>query len=416
MPNTDIDFAALIDSAEAAPRDDFVVPPESQGWKEIVVDKKTEQPRQAGATLPEGKFIKQFRGVAERDLYVFSKGVMGRRYLTQDLHLPLCKELQQVPPYRKMRLLPRLHAKTSVVSHCLPPHIIIQPKDNNIYIPDVAGSDCRILLAGETEPRATGNLRVLRTAFDGNQTLRALWPHVVWERASRDAPKWNDKELIVPRETEFPDPTIRAIGVGGAITGARPNVLIKDDLISLEAANSAVVMNAAIEWHKVSRALMDEYEKDTGTQSLEFIVGTRWAVFDLYQYIIENDPTVDTKVRAILESGKPLWPERFDLERIEQLRKEFGALFYLLYMNSAADPELTDFDVDLVREFTFTSDGQALEFSEDAKDAWLKKRIEEGVGTVEQPAPRGQRLTSDTMGLLFGREKGRAEFLRLRYA
>jgi hypothetical protein len=352
--------------------------------------------------------------VAERDLYVFSKGVMGRRYLTRHLHLPVCKGLQKIPPFRKLRLLPRDHAKTSIVSHCLPPHIIIQPKERNCYFPGMQGTECRILLAGETEPRATGNLRVIRHAFEANQLLRALWPQVVWERPQRDAPKWNDKELIVPRETEFPDPTIRAIGVGGAITGARPNVLIKDDLVSLEAANSEVVMQAAIEWHKVSRALMDEYEKSTGLQSLEFIIGTRWAVYDLYQYIIDNDSTVDVSARAIIENGKPIWPERFSHERIEQLRREFGSMFYLLYMNSAADPELTDFDLELLRHFEFVADGRELEFSEDERDARLAELIEQGV-EVKQPPLRGQKFTAKTWQLYFGQEHGRGEFLRLKY-
>jgi len=49
-------------------------------------------------------------------------------------------------------------------------------------------------------------------------------------------------------------------------------------------------MLAAIEWHKASRALLDEYEKESGLVSLEWIIGTRWAVFDLYSYIMDNDP------------------------------------------------------------------------------------------------------------------------------
>ena len=383
--------------------------------REVVVDRNG-QPRQAGADLPEGEFVKRLKKRAEENLYVFSKAIMGRSYLTKDLHLPLCQSLQKCPPYRKLRLWPRAHAKTSVVSHCLPPHILIQPAESNLYFPGLQGTECRILLSGETERMAKKNHRVVKAAFEGNQLLRAFWPHAVWENSKRDSPAWNDHELILPRETDYPDASIKAIGVGGAITGARPNVLIKDDLVTLTAANSDLEMESAIEWHKVSRALMDEYEKTTGMESLEFIAGTRWAVYDLYSYIIDNDPSVDVDIRAIVEEGKCIWSERFNSAKVEQLMKEYGSLFYLLYMNSVADPSLTDFNIDLIRDFKFINDGQHIEYTEDERDNWLVKKATDGSLEAEKPPPRGQLLNGDTWSLVFGKGDGRKEWMRLKYA
>lgn len=377
--------------------------------KEVIVDSKTGLPRQAGATQAEGEFIRRLKHIAERNLFVFSKGIMNRTYLTRSLHLPMCQRLQQCPPFRKMVLFPRDHAKTSVVSHCLPLHIIIQQAATNPYFPGLDGTDCRILLSGETETRATGNLRVMRTAFEENALLRSLWPHACWDNPRRQAKKWNDQELICPRESEYPDPTIRAIGVGGAITGARPNVLIKDDLVSIEAANSTVVMQAAIDWHVASRALMDEYEHETGLESLEFIVGTRWAVYDLYQYIIDEDPTVEYWIRAIVEDEKTIWFERFNMKKVEQLRKEFGSMFWLLYMNSAANPDLTDFDTTMIREFALNEG--VLMFTDDERDVVLTEGLKEAV--VIPKTPRGAELNKHTWDMLLG--KGRGEYLRFKY-
>ncbi len=398
---------------------------EGTPWQEIVVG-SNEQARQAGADAREGAFIKRLKTLAETQLYVFSKAVMGRGYLTKSLHLPLCESLQRCPPFRKLRLLPRDHAKTSVVAHCLPAHILIQPPETNPYFPKLRGTECRIMLSGETERRAVSNLRVIATAFESNTVLRALWPEVIWENLRRHSKKWNDKEIILPRETEYPDPSVFAIGVGGAITGARPNVIIKDDLISLEAANSDVVMATAIEWHKASRALMDEYEKDTGQESLEFIIGTRWAAYDLYSFIMHGgdetpaDATMDIDIRAIIEDGKTIWPERFNEERIAQLRREHGSMFYLLYMNTAADASLTDFNLQILRPFTFieTPDGMAIDFAENDLDVALVNRIKRGEGpAIEPPAPRGQHLTPKTWGTVFGEGKhGRGEWMRLKYA
>ncbi len=736
-----------------------VAQPANETWKEAVVSENG-QIRQAGAD-GEGEFLKALRGACERRLYVFSRCVMGRNYLTRELHMPFCDDLQTCPPFRKLRLMPRDHAKTSVVSHCLPPHIIIQPAETNVYFPGLDGSECRIMLAGEIEKRAKNNLRVVASAFEGNRLLRALWPGVCWEKPKTQAPQWNDGAIIMPRKSEYPDPTIFAVGVGGAVTGARPNVQIKDDLVSVEAANSDVAMQAAIDWHTASRALLDEYEHDTGLVSLEFMIGcltadaevtmadgtrkriadvrpgervwaadtdksfavreveavipqgmartftinttshqikatpnhpflvssgardlawkradalregdlivaqkaipgaddapffedefcwlfgfllgdgwlsmrerkgyvcfaagvdeeqnqrvvaalakylpcnkiyrtkfgyyrtdsvqaakalhglgfngtaktkrlpqwaytlppqkrrallqgfcdadgsrgcveywnveisnkellkdlrhlatlcgvrigeldwrermiqpphskmpvralsyrtgfnfgtvereetcnanldggknvgrdtklprglrfervtgvfenlvqepvfdltvkgtpsffanglavhnTRWAVWDLYSHTIENDPTVDVKIRAIVEDGRPIWPERFSLEKVEALRKGFGAMFYLLYMNSVQNPELTDFDCGLLRYFKLVANGMAVEFVEDERDSALVLKMRGRDGQPEAPPPPvGQKMTITTFNSIMG-IAGRDEFLQRRY-
>ncbi len=376
--------------------------------QEIVIDPKTGLPRQAGAAMPSGEFILRLKKLCERNLYVFSKAIMGREYLTKGLHLPVCNFLQETPPFRKLLLLPRDHAKTSIVAHCLPPHIIIQPSDTNIYFPGWRGSEMRILLCGETEKMASRNLGVIQAVFEGNQLFRALWPEVCWETKPRA--RWNNFEMVVPRETAWPDSTIRAIGVGGAIAGARPTVLIKDDLISLEASNSETVMQTAIDWHIASRALMEEYEKDTGMEALEFIIGTRWAVWDLYEYVIQNDPTVETVVRAIIEDEQPIWPERFNQPRVEQLQREFGSMFWLLYMNSAANPELSDFDMSKIRSFEITNEQIIFEQTED--DFILEERWSRSPITKPHAVP-GTHLKDNWDTIL---NRGRGEYFRIKYS
>lgn len=382
-------------------------PKRQRPTREVVVD-KSGLPRQAGADLPEGEFIKRFRQHAERNLYVFSKGVMGRDYLTKGLHRPTSEWLQRTPPFRKLLLMPREHAKTSLVAHCLPIHILIQPIENNIYFPRQAGAEQRILLCGETETMASRNLRVVMHAFESNQLLRALWPSRVWPNPKRPEKTWNSLEIIIPRETAWPDASIRAIGVGGAITGARPTVLIKDDLISVEAANSEVVMQTAIDWHRASRALMEEYSRDTGQEALEYIIGTRWAVYDLYQHIIDEDPTVEILIRSIVEQGAPIWPERIDDAVIEQKKKEFGSMFWLLYMNSPANPDLVDFDIARIRPCNL--EGSKLIFEETADDAIIEEKLKSNPQAVH--LPQGAPL-SRTLGMVLNKAKG--QYLRLKY-
>lgn len=373
--------------------------------REIVLDAATGRPRQAGADSAEGAAILEFRREAEASLYVFTKGILGRDYLTPDLHRPVCDWLQTCPMghRRKGLLLPREHAKTTIVSHGLPIHILIQPEESNLYFPGQSGADQRVLLACETEGRGKDHLRVVESAFETNDLIRAFWPHRCWENPRRESKKWNDVECIIPRKSEFPDPSIRVIGVGGAITGVHPTVTLKDDLVTLEAANSPTVMQTAIEWHIASRALMNSPD------ALEFILGTRWHAADLYAYAMENDPSVEWIVRAIVENGKPIYPEfafgegdarrffGFSTSKIAQLQREFGVLFPLIYMNSAADPSLVDFSSSDLREYEII--GGEIVFREDEADLRLVERLQRRPDTPSDVL-RGAPLNADTFAAL----------------
>ncbi len=378
--------------------------------REVVVQQNG-QARQAGSAHPDGTFVAEFRRRAERSLYLFAKAVLGLTRLTPPLHKPVCDWLQGIPPYRKLLLLPRDHLKSSIVAKALPIHLLIQPAATNAYFPGRDGSATRILLSNETATNAEHFLRWIMAKFETGALLRALWPARMWDNPRKQSRKWNEKECVIPRTDDFPESSIETIGVGGAITSRHYEVLIKDDLISVEAANSEIVMTTAIEWHKASRALLDP--PDT---ALEFTVGTRWAVHDLYDFIIETDPSVAVLKRAVVEDGVPIFPvggegvPMFGLPTIDRLQKEFGVLFPLLYMNDATDPSLTDFDLEQLREFEFV--GDILRFREDERDAALAERLHAPRPSTQSHL-RGLRLTPETWPMVFERGQG---YLRVKYS
>lgn len=365
---------------------------------EIVIDRRTGEVRQAGANSA-GKWIAEFRSVAQQNLYVFAYGVLGLTRLTRTLHLPFANWLQTCPPRRKLGLLPRDHLKTSLVIRAMPLHMLIQDAATNIYQPGLDGTSTRILLAGEKAGHAENQLRWIKLQAESNERLRAFWPHRVWDSASKQSPKWSEQALSFPRTTDYPESSLETIGVGGAITGRHYNVLIKDDLVTFDAANSTVIMQQAIEWHKASRALMDS------EASLEYIIGTKWANYDLYTEIMENDPSVEHLVRSVIEGGKPIFPELFTMEHIEQLRKELGGRFYLLYMNTATDPSLSEFDMEDLRFYTVSVAKKTLSFEEDSRDVAIL--AVDGDGPLP-PIPAGTPLNRDTYNILASRN----EFIR----
>ncbi len=360
--------------------------------KELVVDAQG-RVRQAGATYSEGEYVLKVKELAETSLYFFAKVVLNLNLLTKHLHLPVCNWLSDRTKPRKLLLLPRDHFKSTIGSQATPLHLIIQQSHNNIYFPGMEGSDSKILIIGESERLACRNSHEVITQLESNQLLRAFWPERVWAKPKSQAKAWNKTELYVPRSLggAKADPTLRTVGVGGAITGSHPNVIIKDDLVTEKARDSADIMEKAIDYHVLSRALFDKQQEE-GVESLEFVIGTKWANYDLYSFIEERNPDVCIMKRSIIEDSKPIFPERFNLEDIAKLEREFRGMFPLLYMNDAADPSLVDFDMSLMREFKFS--GEDIVFFEDERDAWISQNLRQQAQPQEEIV-RGKSYTYD---------------------
>lgn len=336
--------------------------------REFSVNVQSGQVRQAGAAPASQRqpWLADFVQNAERFLYVFAKSVLGLTLLTKSLHLPLTLWLQKCPPYRKLYMLPRDCLKTSI-ARALTIHILIQRKETNTYIKGKHGPDTRILYAGEIIDNAIAQLSWIQGQYESNKRLRAFWPHLMWDNPRTEAKQWSSKGLVVKRETDYPEPSIRPIGVGGAIAGYHGDVQIKDDLVTLPARMSVPLMQTAKDWHTASRPLFDD--PDTG---LEFILGTHWSTDDLY-VAIKKDPSVDVVTRAAIENDHPIFPERLPKPVLDQLRKELGAgLFALLYMNNAADAALTDFQREDFRFFHLR--GTDIVTATDQRDLLLHNR------------------------------------------
>lgn len=381
--------------------------------KEVIVDARTGEPRQAGADQSNAEWIKATRKAAEKSLYVLCKGILGLSRLTPDLHLGVCNWLQEVPPYRKLYLLPRDCLKTSL-ARGLMVHLCIQPKEDNLYFPGCCdlgcaspldcvdpshrfdGRDTRIVYCGETSENATKQLTWLMLTWQSNKKLKAFWPQAIWDNPRKESEKWSAAALLLRRDKIFPEATYEGIGVGGAITGRHYNVIIKDDIATEKAANSRVVMEDAIEWNRATHALADDPDR-----TLEFMLGTRWAPGDVWETILKEDPSVAYIVRSIVENGKSIFPEMHSMARIEKYRKDEKHLFPLIRMNSALDPSIADFLPGELREFKLV--GDVLQFEEDGRDHRLQamiggKALNLPIGTklnaklLEEVARSGQRL------------------------
>mgnify|MGYP001194005999 CR=1 FL=1 len=111
-----------------------------------------------------------------------------------------------------------------------------------------------------------------------------------------------------------------AAGVGGAITGRGADLLIIDDPHSEQDAMSATAMESAYEWYTSGPR---QRLQPGGTI---VIVMTRWSTLDLTSKLIKRmgednaDQWEVLELPAILDSGKPLWPEYWQIEELEAVK------------------------------------------------------------------------------------------------
>jgi predicted phage terminase large subunit-like protein len=139
-------------------------------------------------------------------------------------------------------------------------------------------------------------------------------------------------------------------GVGGALTGKGAHVLIIDDPVkNSEEAHSKVIREKIWEWY-LSTALT-RLEPDGSA----ILIMTRWHEDDLAGRLLKNEGDQWTKLilPAISPAGDPLFAKRFDLTRLNGIRKSLGSYFWnALYMQNPTPPDGGIFKKDWWRFWT----------------------------------------------------------------
>jgi hypothetical protein len=92
--------------------------------------------------------------------------------------------------------------------------------------------------------------------------------------------KWTADAIYLERDSGEKDPTLQALGIGGQIYGARADLIILDDTVTLSNAN---------EYEKQIRWIQQEVLTRVGPTGKILVVGTRVDPIDLYREIRNPD-------------------------------------------------------------------------------------------------------------------------------
>ena len=221
-------------------------------------------------------------------------------------HAKMARAFERVANGEIKRLIinmPPRHTKSEFASYLLPAWFLGKfPKK-------------KVIQTSHTAELAVGFGRKVRNLVDSD-VYKSIFPGVGLQSDSKAAGRWATNE----------GGDYFAIGVGGAVTGKGADILIIDDPHSeQEAALSETnpeIYDKTYEWYTSG----PRQRLQPGGSII--MVMTRWSKKDLTGQVLkaaaqrsgENWEVIEFP--AILPSGKPLWPEFWNIDELEALHQE----------------------------------------------------------------------------------------------
>lgn len=305
------------------------------------------------------------------NLMFFAKGVLGYRDMTQQCHGPLCAFMDLNTKRFKKMLMPRDTFKSTVIT-----------VGGNLQ-KAMKNPEERILIANESATNSERFLGSIKSHLESNRVLRALYSDVI-PKDTRKV-RWNNSELELKRESHAPEPTFDTIGMTGSVTSRHYTHIDFDDPISEEAVKSEKVMQDTINRISAVTSLLEN-----GIRDSVWIVGTRWAFWDIYKWWDQNYGVITGQfARSIVEDGQIIFPERFNEELLSIKRKAMGPYKYsCLMMNNPRNADVQDLNVDDIRWFRYTNDGASVELLDGdgaLVDRWNLDQLD--ITVTVDPAP-----------------------------
>ncbi|MFB6830528.1 hypothetical protein [Streptomyces hydrogenans] len=241
-------------------------------------------------------------------------------------------------PRRLLVNTPPNHAKTQTISV---DWVVYQIAHN----PDV-----RIIIVSETQDMAKKILTAIKdrlTHSAWEELQREYAPPGGWR--SRDL-EWSATKIYVNGRTKGEkDPTVEVLGYTSQIYGARADLIILDDIVTLKSSRTEGRRENLIQW--IDQEVQTRLEPGSGVL---MIVGTRVGPNDLYRALLKRD--LENGVAnwtyfaqpAVLEYAddpegwETLWPERFDGWALNDLKNSMDQITWaLVYMQQQVSELMT---------------------------------------------------------------------------
>jgi phage terminase large subunit-like protein len=285
----------------------------------------------------------ELRELAMRDLRAFIALVAPERVLAH-CHLDLCQFLMSEDNYQLI-IWPRGHQKSTILAYWCAWHIINNP-------------DTTILYASATSDLTEKQINFIKNILTC-EVSRKYWPELLQpEEGKREL--WRAMEFAVDhwkrKDEVIRYPTCKGTGVGGNITGFHADVVILDDLVVMENAETKTGREDVRRSYSLYNSILNPNGKIKG-------IGTRYHPEDLYNDLMNaaeevfddkgkviEEKSMFTVMQAVVEKdGEFLWPRRprqdgkwfgFDKSTLSKIKANYldKAQFFAQYYNDPSDP------------------------------------------------------------------------------
>ena len=245
---------------------------------------------------------------------------------------------------RLLYLYPAGHGKTSLMAVIYPIYRLC--KNPNI----------RITIVASDEDRAKDILSEIKGELEGNKDLLKVFGKF----ETKDS--WAATQItIAQRKKNLKDPTIRAVGIGGAKQGPRADLVIFEDVADPKNSDNEAgrKMIARTLWYSVLRWM------DNPDDFQIIATGTRVAFGDIYEDIIKKARLQESASSFVREADKwvvkvaqacngsfekVLWPEKFPKEFLMGERELDPIAFDQRFRNIVRSDEMMGFPEHAISE------------------------------------------------------------------
>lgn len=245
-----------------------------------------------------GRSLSKLQAAARQDSAIFAR--VWREGIVPGPHqYEMARRVDDAHLQYQGEFWPRDHGKTEIFCVAYPLRRICED-------PDV-----RILIVQKTATEAEKTLAVIKVELERNGPLKRYYA-VHWEeltgqrdisnatgqveRQGRREGAWQRRRIYVKRNRRSKDPTIEAVGVGGAVIGGHFDVIILDDIEDDENTKTGERLKSLRRWF--TGTILQLREPHTKT----LVVGTlKTAGEDIYNFIL-NNPRWECRVTAAILS------------------------------------------------------------------------------------------------------------------
>lgn len=182
-----------------------------------------------------------------------------------------------------VRLFPREHGKSEIVSHKIPSWYALK------------NPNARILIMMESEDQAAGKLAQCA------ETIKKLAPLY-----DREVEQDSYKKFKLKRSETYDVPTIKAAGFETRVTGGHYDLIVFDDLVSAES------MATEQRRDKAKERFQDYLNLGTKGETVKLVVGTRKHPDDLYDGLIQGRGW-DVKVEKAIKDWSIVENNEYDV-------------------------------------------------------------------------------------------------------